>query len=87
VQWELSDQERTEELEQQATASLLWAVDVPQTILRMLLSETGIERAYSPPEGYDPEEQGYWGIESGHLSIQTSHPIGTGRVRRRLSLH
>ena len=55
VQWELSGQELAQELEDQATASLLWAVDAPQTILRLLLSETGIERAYEPPEGYEPE--------------------------------
>ena len=78
VQWELSKQERTEELEQQATASLLWAVDIPQTILRMLLSETGIERAYSPPEGYDPEEQGYW--EKDLVTFQFKRPIQLERV-------
>ena len=30
VQWELSEQERAKELEEQATASLLWAVDTPR---------------------------------------------------------
>jgi hypothetical protein len=60
VQWELSEQERAQELETQATASLLWAVDVPEAILRMMLQETEIERLYEPPEGYNPELQGEW---------------------------
>jgi hypothetical protein len=58
VQWELTEEERLAELDQLATASLLWAVDVPEAILRLLLDETAIERAYDPPEGYDPEQQG-----------------------------
>ena len=58
VQWELSDAERIKELDEQARASLLWAVDVPETILRLLLNETEIERAYEAPKGYDPEQQG-----------------------------
>lgn len=60
VQWELTEEERLAELDQQATASLLWAVDVPEAILRLLLDETAIVRAYEPPEGYDPEQQGEW---------------------------
>jgi hypothetical protein len=60
VQWELTEEERLAELDQLATASLLWAVDVPEAILRLLLDETAIERAYDPPEGYDPEQQGDW---------------------------
>jgi hypothetical protein len=60
VQWELSEEERAAELEQQATASLLWAVDAPEAILRLLLDEAAIERAYESPEGYDPEQQGEW---------------------------
>ena len=60
VQWELTEEERLAELDQQATASLLWAVDAPEAILRLLLDETAIERAYEPPEGYDPEQQGEW---------------------------
>ena len=80
VQWDLSEQERAEELEQQATASLLWAVDVPQNILRLLLSETGIERAYGPPVGYDPEEQGYW--EKDLITFQFKRPIHLERVER-----
>jgi hypothetical protein len=60
VQWELNPDEKAQELEQQATASLLWAANAPETILRLLLNETAIERAYEPPEGYDPEQQGDW---------------------------
>lgn len=60
VQWELTDAEREKEIESQATASLLWSVSIPETILRLLLDETDIERIYTPPEGYDPELQGEW---------------------------
>jgi hypothetical protein len=60
VQWELTEDERAQELETQATASLLWAADAPEAILRLLLNETGIERAYAPPKGYDPAQQGDW---------------------------
>lgn len=60
VQWELSEEERVEEIETQATASLLWAMDAPEAILRLLLNEEGIKRLYEPPDHYDPEEQGEW---------------------------
>jgi len=60
VQWELSEEERVAELEQQANASLIWTVDVPEAILRLLLEETAIERAYEPPAGFDAEQQGEW---------------------------
>jgi hypothetical protein len=60
VQWELSEEERIHELEEQAKASLLAAIDIPEAILRLLLEETDIERAYEPPQGYDPEQQGEW---------------------------
>ena len=60
VQWELTELERAQEIEEQAKASLLWAVDIPEAILRLLLSETDIERAYEPPAGFDPEMQGDW---------------------------
>jgi hypothetical protein len=80
VQWELSEQERAQELEDQATASLLWAIDAPQTILRLLLNETDIERAYGPPEGYDPEEQGYW--EKDLVTFQFKRSIQLARVER-----
>ena len=60
MQWELAEEEHAAELEQQATASLLWGVDAPEAILRLLLDETAIERALEPPQGYDPEQQGEW---------------------------
>jgi hypothetical protein len=60
VQWELTPEEKAEELEQQAIASLLWSVDTPETILRLLLNETDIERAYEPPKAFDSEQQGDW---------------------------
>lgn len=63
VQWELTDEERAQELETQTTASLLWSVDVPEAILRLLLQETEIERLFEPPEDYDPSDQGEWDEE------------------------
>ncbi len=60
VQWELSEDERILELNEQARASLLFAVDPPEAILRLLLDETDIDRAFDPPDGYDPEKQGEW---------------------------
>ncbi len=60
VQWELTEEERVDELEAQSTASLLWAVDIPEAIIRLLLQETEIERLFEPPEEYDPEIQGEW---------------------------
>ena len=60
VQWELTEEERIQAVEEQATASLLWSMDAPETILRLLLDETGIERLFGPPAGYNAEEQGDW---------------------------
>ena len=60
VQHELSPEEHAKELEDQATASLLWASPVPEQILRVLLSETAIERTDQPPAGFDPDLQGEW---------------------------
>jgi hypothetical protein len=60
VQWELSEEERIAAVEEQATASLLWSMDAPEAILRLLLDETGIERVFAPPAGYDQEQQGEW---------------------------
>ena len=37
VQWDLTPEERVAEVEEQAHASLMAAVDVPEAILRMLL--------------------------------------------------
>ena len=63
VQWELTEEERNAEIEEQAAASLLWTVNAPETILRLLLSATEIQRSYGPPEGYDPQQQGEWNDE------------------------
>lgn len=60
VQWEQTADERETELEDQHTASLLWAADAPEAILRLLLGETDIARAIEPPDGFDPEQQGDW---------------------------
>jgi len=60
VQGKLSPDEHANELEDQATASLLWACPVPEQILRILLEETSIQRLDETPEGYDPEIQGEW---------------------------
>ncbi len=37
VQWELDEEERIQAVEEQATASLLWTMDAPEAILRLLL--------------------------------------------------
>jgi hypothetical protein len=60
VQRELSPEEHAKELEEQATASLLWASPVPEQILRILLNETAIDRSEEPPDGFDPDVQGEW---------------------------
>jgi hypothetical protein len=70
VQWELSEEERIQELETQTTASLLSSVDVPEAILRILLQETEIDRMLEPPEGYDPETQGDWDPELATFGFQ-----------------
>lgn len=60
VQWELTEDERLQELHQQATASLLWTADMPEAVLRLLLGETEIKRTTQPPEGYDETIQDEW---------------------------
>ena len=60
VQWELSEEERIQAVEEQATASLFWSMDAPEAILRLLLDETAIERLFKAPAGFNPEEQGGW---------------------------
>ena len=80
VQWELTPDEKAEELENQATASLLWAIDTPEVILRLLLNETAIKRAYGPPKGFDPELQGEWDDEV--LTFEFNRPIRLERVER-----
>jgi len=60
VQWELTEEERVQAVDEQATASLLWNMDAPEAILRLLLDETGIQRLFRPPSGFDTEQQGDW---------------------------
>ena len=60
VQWDLSEEERVKAVEEQATASLLWNMDAPEAILRLLLDETSIQRLFKPPSGFDTEQQGDW---------------------------
>lgn len=80
VQWELDENERIFELENQATASLLWSVDTPEAILRLLLMEQAIDRAFGPPDGYDPESQGEWNDEL--LTFKFKRPIRLIRSER-----
>jgi len=63
VQWDLTEEERIEAINEQATASLLWTMDAPEAILRLLLNETEIKRLYQAPDEYDPVEQGEWDEE------------------------
>lgn len=80
VQWELSEDERVQELDTQARASLLSVIDVPEAILRLLLDETTIDRAYEPPEGYDPEQQGEWNPDL--LTFEFKRPVKLMKVDR-----
>jgi hypothetical protein len=80
VQSPLSDEERIEELELQSTASLLYAVDVPEAILRLLLDEMEIERAFDPPSGFDPNMQGEWDRDI--VTFKFSRPIRLIKVDR-----
>ena len=80
VQWDLSEEERNNELEEQATANLLWAVDIPEAILRLLLDECAIERAFDPPKSYDPEQQGEW--DENLLTFQFKREIQLRKVER-----
>ena len=80
VQWELTPEEQATEIEDQARASLLWSVDVPEAMLRFLLRETDIERAYDPPSGYNAEQQGEWDEEI--ITFQFKRPIKLLKVER-----
>ncbi len=80
VQWELNEDERIQELEDQATASMLWIVDIPEAILRLLLGEHEIERSLEPPENFDPEKQGEW--DESLLTFQFKQPIKLIKVKR-----
>lgn len=80
VQWELTETEREKEIEAQATASLLWSISVPETILRLLLEETSIERSFEPPAGYDDEQQGEW--DNSLLAFTFKHQVKIEKVER-----
>jgi hypothetical protein len=80
VQWELSPEDRNQELEDQATASLLWSSDAPEAILRLLLNETRIDRAFEPPKGYNPEQQGSW--DSSLVTFQFKRSLRLEKVVR-----
>ena len=80
VQWELTEEERIQVVEEQATASLLWSMDAPEAILRLLLDETGIERFFKPPDGYNPAEQGDW--DEKLITFGPKRPIQLESVER-----
>jgi len=80
VQWELDETERLIELDNQALASLIWVVDIPEAMLRLLLNENEIERANKPPPGYDPNLQGEW--EDELLTFQFKRSFELVRVER-----
>jgi len=81
VQWDLTEEERIQAVEEQATASLLWTMDAPEAILRLLLSETGIQRLHAPPRDYNPQEQGDW--EKDIITFGPERPIKLESVERR----
>lgn len=87
VQAPLSEDERADEVEAQATASLLWSADAPESILRLLLGETAIARIFDPPERFDPAHQGEW--DPGLVTFAFVRPIrlmSEERGRERLAL-
>ncbi len=81
VQWDLNEEEFVKESEEQATASLLWAVDVPEAVLRLVLGETEVKRAFEPPEGYDLEQQGEW--DENLITYQFRRPVRLVKVERK----
>jgi hypothetical protein len=81
VQWDMAPEERGDEVEEQAAASLLYNVDVPEAILRLLLHEAAVERAYQPPHGYDPEKQGDW--EDDLITFAFKRPLHLVNVTRK----
>ncbi|MFN2176787.1 MAG: hypothetical protein ACK2U3_12630 [Anaerolineales bacterium] len=82
VQWELSEEEQLQELEEQSTASLLFSVDPPEAILRLLLNEYTIERAYEQPKGYNSEQQGDW--DSDLLTFKFKRAFTLNHIERNL---
>jgi hypothetical protein len=73
VQTPLDSAERARELEAQATASLLWACTPPEAVLRLLLGETDIARAFEPPARFDPALQGEW--DASLVTFEFARPI------------
>lgn len=80
VQWELTEEERIQAVEEQATASLLWSMDAPEAVLRLLLEETDIERLFEPPDGYILAEQGDW--DKKLITFGPKRPIKLESVER-----
>ncbi len=80
VQWELTPEERVQEVETQAMASLLATADIPEALLRLLLREVDIQRSYEPPKGYDPEQQGEW--DDDLITFEFKVPIQLLNTRR-----
>ena len=80
VQWELSEEERIQAVEEQATASLLWSMDAPEAVLRLILEETEIKRLHEPPSGYVPAEQGDW--DEKLITFGPKRPINLESVDR-----
>jgi hypothetical protein len=80
IQWDLTPEERVSEVEEQAHASLMAAIDVPEMILRSLLGETDIERAYGAPEGYDSEQQGEWDDQI--ITFKFKRPVSLLKLER-----
>ncbi len=80
VQWELDEEERIKAVEEQATASLLWTMDAPEAILRLLLDETGIQRLHAQPKDYNPEEQGDWDKDLITFGPEHAHQARIGRT-------
>lgn len=80
IQEPLDDEEHARELEEQATASLLWAAPVAEQILRVLLNEAEVEAVTEPPPGYDPDVQGEWDPDV--LTFAFKRPIRRTREDR-----
>jgi hypothetical protein len=77
---DLTERERLELLDSQSAANLLYNVNIPEAILRLLLNETEIEPAYDPPKGYDPEQQGEWDPEIFTLAFKK--PVQLDHLQR-----
>ncbi|MCX6071918.1 MAG: hypothetical protein NTU91_13855 [Chloroflexi bacterium] len=74
VQSPLTEEERAREVEEQATASLLWAADAPETILRLLLGEDGHRPCLCAADGLRTGPAGRMGSATGHVLLRPGHP-------------